>query len=357
LNKKVLAVIVISLAVIMVATPFFTTVNACCPATAHKIPGKNPQAHDLCRCAFKPQSHGCHFRHSTVHAKPQTIVSRGIVAGKWYTQINVVLGGVNNTIRIPDDWNGGLVVLCRGSSQVEVSPNEIPLDTQSKAYVSVGAATAANHFSFGSGFSIKDAIIRTHQLTEYVVDNYGVSGAVFLVGVSFGGQVALMLGEKYPELYNGVLDIVGPKDYITGYEWLKHCADLSIPELIAEFTALNLSPFPHTFESFQQYCLTTTAKMEADGIEEKTKPFERYSPVYHADIQIPVITIAGAHDAIVPLSQHYAYQAAVAEAGHADLYRLVIVPNGAHFDFPVQQQIGPCMQTLYTWVVDGVPPP
>jgi hypothetical protein len=318
MNKKVLAVIVTFLAAIMMATPLF----------------------------------------ATAQAEPKAIVSRGSVAGKWYTQINVVLGGVNNTIRIPDDWNGRLAVLCRGSSQVEVSPNEIPMDALSLSIVVIGGATAANHFSFGSGFSIKDAIIRTHQLTEYVVDNYGVSGAVFLVGFSFGGQVALMLGEKYPELYSGVLDVVGPKDYITGYEWLKHCADLSIPDLTAEFAALNLSPFPYTnLEDFQQYCLTTTAKMKADNIEEKTKPFERYSPVYYADIQIPVITIAGAHDAIAPLSQHLMYQAAVAEAGHADLYRLVIVPNGAHFNLAVQQQIGPCLQKLFTWVVDGVPPP
>jgi pimeloyl-ACP methyl ester carboxylesterase len=322
MNKKILAVIVISLAVIMVEAPFLVA----------------------------------------VHAESKTIVSRGTTAGgKWYTQINVVLGGVHNTIRIPDDWNGKrLNVLCRGFSAVEISPNEIPLDAFSLSLVNGGIATAANHYGFPE-FDVKDAIIRTHQLTEYVVNNYGVTGKIILVGVSFGGNVALMLGEKYPELYDGVLDVVGVKDWKAEYEWFKHCADSSISELQAEFTASNLSPFPlTTLEDYQDYCLGASAWIRdyfGSSPEEKPKAYERYSPTYQADIKIPVITLAGARDAIVPLSQHYAYQAAVAEAGHADLYRLVVLPNGAHADLPVQAQIGPWGLKLSAWVVDGIPPP
>lgn len=327
MNKKVLMIAVALIAVAMLAVPMIGTAEAC------------------------------------GNRRPRTIVTRGYLpaVNKNYTQINVVLGGANNTIRIPDDWNGMLVVLCRGSSTSEVSPNEIPLDSQSKLYVAMGFATAANHFSFSSRFSQKEAIIRTHQLTKYVINNYGVTGKVILSGVSFGGGVALLLGEKYPELYSGVLDIVGTKDAKTGYEWLKHCASLSISELTAEFTASNLSPFPYaTLEDFQQYCLTTSARMleRFRGTpEEKPKAYERESPTYHANIRIPVITIAGARDAIVPLSQHLMYKAAVADAGHEDLYRLVIVPTGAHFNVPVQQQIGIQFQKLVTWVLTGVPPP
>jgi hypothetical protein len=320
MNKKILAVIVTSLALLMVATSFL----------------------------------------ASVHAESQTIVSRGSSAGKWYTQINVVLGGVNNKIRIPDNWNGRLNVLCRGFSTVEVSPNEIPLDAFSLSLVNGGIATAANHYGFPE-FDVKDAIIRTHQLTEYVVNSYEVTGKILLVGVSFGGNVALMLGEKYPELYDGVLDVAGIKDWNAEYGWFKHCADSSISELQAEFTASNLSPFPRTtLEDYQDYCLDVSTFIRdyfGGSPEEKPKAYERYSPTYHADIKIPVITLAGARDAVVPLSQHYAYQAAVAEAGHADLYRLIVVPNGAHVDLPLQAQIGPWGLKLSAWVVEGIPPP
>jgi pimeloyl-ACP methyl ester carboxylesterase len=319
MNRKILALVAITLAVIMLTTPFLATVDA----------------------------------------ESQTLVSRSSIGGKWYTQINVVLSGVSNTIRIPDDWNGRLNVLCRGFSAVEISPDEIPLDAFSLSLVYGGIATAANHYGFPE-FDIKDAIIRTHQLTEFVVNSYEVTGKILLVGVSFGGTVALMLGEKYPELYDGVLDVAGIKDWKTLYEWFEHCADLSISELQAEFTTSKLSPFPRTTsEDYQNYCLDASTWIRdyfGGSPEEKTKAYERYSPLCYADLQIPVITLAGVRDAIVPLSQHYAYQAAVAEAGRADLYRLVEVADGAHVDPLLQPQIGPWGLKLSTWVIDGIPP-
>lgn len=89
-----------------------------------------------------------------VQAEPRTIVTRGSYLGKWYTQINVVLGQANNTIRIPDDWNGDLIVFCGGYSHT-FDPNSIPLSTASKKFVSYGYATAASNYGTG-GYCVKE---------------------------------------------------------------------------------------------------------------------------------------------------------------------------------------------------------
>jgi len=137
--------------------------------------------------------------------------------GTEYTQVIGKLGDAAYIIQIPDNWNGMLVVGCPWYQYPLDNLNCHLLyqdDTRygiSEKILDMGFAFACSNYG-ATGWPTTEAMIRTHQLTEYVVDEYGVSGKIFVMGGSMGGAVAILLGEKYPDLYSGVLDLCGAKD-------------------------------------------------------------------------------------------------------------------------------------------------
>ncbi len=244
-----------------------------------------------------------------------------------YTEYVGTLGGANFVVRIPDEWNGGLVVGCHGYMVGNWHPDaQFQLDgsTLPWGFLEKGYAYAASSYGEG-GFAIKMGMIRTHQLTEYVIDNYGVTGKVFLCGVSMGGAIVLLLGEKYPELYDGVLDIVGLKDITSAY--------------ITCVTLINSPGFPSMPPDVQYFLLKAVEDYEAacgGTVYDKPKAYERLSPTCHADISIPTISVHGAQDPLIPIPHALLYGAAVAEAGCSEYYRMYVADPGGHSDAPVQ---------------------
>ncbi len=249
-----------------------------------------------------------------------------------YSEIIGTLGGANFVIRIPDVWNGMLVVGCRGYSHVFDPNSQFDLDGICFPLIVEGFAYASSSYGEG-GYCIQKAVIRTHQLTEYVVDNYNVPGKVFLIGTSMGGNIVLLLGEKYPDLYSGVLDICGVKDLKSLYELAQYVLSLTDEEISA-LLGIPIFAVP-AYRAFVEGWLADV-QIECDGaLEDKPQAYERISPTCHADIIRPVISVLGGIDYIVPLEQTEMYQDAVALAGHSDLYRVYIVPLGGHCDTPV----------------------
>jgi pimeloyl-ACP methyl ester carboxylesterase len=258
---------------------------------------------------------------STVLAKKVTETHMGD-----YTEYVGTLDHANFVVRIPDEWNGGLVVACHGymmewypDAQFAMDPGTFPW-----AFLDKGYAYAASSFGEG-GTPVQKAMIRTHQLTEYVIDNYGVTGKVFLVGASMGGAIVLLLGEKYPELYDGVLDVVGLKDITNAY--------------ITCETLINSPAFPSMPAQMQAFLLQAVADYEAKcggTVYDKPKAYERISPTCHADISIPTISVHGAQDPMVPMPHALLYGAAVAEAGCSEYYKMYVADPGMHGDAPVQ---------------------
>ena len=282
-----------------------------------------------------------------------------------FQEINGYLGGAEYFLRIPSNWNGGLVVYCRGYSHVEVTHDA--LNTQGSRLnplLDFGYAVAFS--SYGAwGYVIKEGIIRTHQLTEYVIDNFHVTGRVYLVGVSMGGNTVLELGVKYPHLYSGVLDISGTKDVISRYNLHSYYAgitdDTALGAAVVANGGLN-PPYPTTsISSFRTYCTNSAADVidQCKGTPDKKQQFyERISPIYSAiDISIPTITVHGTADGLAPYAQSVAYMNAITAAGHSDLYRLYKVVGGQHANPAVLNQITPCFQQLVNWVENGVVPP
>jgi pimeloyl-ACP methyl ester carboxylesterase len=267
-----------------------------------------------------------------------------------YTQYVGTLGGANFVVRIPkENWNGMLVIGCHGyipsdnwnpqvAQNAQFAVDNLPLsptpgDGLPFALVEEGYAYAASSYGEG-GWPIKEAMIRTHQLTEYVIDNFGVTGKVFIIGQSMGGAIALLLGEKYPELYDGVLDISGMRDIILGYT--------DSLELIAQIEE-HWAEIPAN-DPLKTQLYPLLVKMVADmevqyggTYDDKPQHYERLNPVDNAEISIPMISVTGAADPL-SVNQVNTFKNAVAEAGCSDYYKLYYVtgttPPAGHANPP-----------------------
>ena len=156
-----------------------------------------------------------------------------------YTRYVGELGGASYELFMPDNWNGHLVIGIKGFTPTAM--NSVPtlesLNTHTigryfmsnPLLVSDGGRFAYAQTSFGViGFCMQKGIIRTHQLTQFIIDNYDVNGQIYLIGLSMGGQIASMLVDKYPSLYTGVLDICGNKDTAAFYNYWRELSNLPI---------------------------------------------------------------------------------------------------------------------------------
>jgi len=275
----------------------------------------------------------------------------GKVSAEGYTETTGTLDGADFALRIPDPWNGMLVIICRGYSSTPVNP---VMWLSFATMLNQGFAIAASNYG-AVGSCVSKGVDSTYNLTRYIIDNYNVTGKVFLYGLSMGGAIALLLGEKYPDVYSGVLDLFGPKDYKEHYAHKDRWANLSDVELTAELTVLGAGIPPYMFsslESFQDSLATGNIDIELEtGGTPATHPtaYENISPAYHANIMIPVITVHGTSDAMVLFNQSIIYQAAVANAGCLNLYRLYNVTGGEHMHPSVMSEVSARFDELVAW--------
>ena len=300
-------------------------------------------------------------------------------------EITGKLGGADYRIRIPSNWEStgsNLVIYCRGYSHT------VPTSFSATAFLMLlgqGYIVAESSYGVG-GYCVQEGMIRTHQLTEYILDHYAVTGKVLLMGISIGGNIALQLGAKYPDLYNCVLYISGSKDLSTQYDDKIAFAALTDDSalqaaLIAKGSASTPYPFKFPYNSnpalgypyiyatlnsalndFRSYCTVSAndIKLACGGNtpQEKMKAYEKISPTFSAsDLKIPTITIHGDKDGLVPYSQSLGFKATVQSNGDLDLYRLYTVINGEHANPSVTSKIPICMPYLLNWVENGVPAP
>lgn len=265
-----------------------------------------------------------------------------------YTEINGTLSGGNYTLRIPspiDNWNRVLVIFCRGYSRAKpASPMSPTADMLANDTISEGLAFATTDYGAG-GSCIKKAMNATYELTQYIVSTYKVA-KVFLLGASMGGAIALLLGEKYPTVYSGVLDMFGMKNQTFAYDAGPSIVAMNDTELTKHLQGLNAPIPPYPFSQYSQN-ISTVLQLYRDFISQACTDmvtetggtptqvpdaYREIDPLYHANISIPVITVHGTSDALVPYEWSLQYQAAVAAAGKSAWYRLYSVVGGQHGD-------------------------
>ena len=222
-----------------------------------------------------------------------------------YTEYYGTMGGANFYVLIPDDWTNGLlgdemlVVMCRAAMWSEDPRDSITDYLLAVALANSGIAVAASNYG-PEDSGIEDGVIRTHQLTMYVIDNYDVTGKVFLFGTSLGGNVALLLGEKHPDVYSGVLDNSGIKDWAAMYyDAVDYMAVHAGEDSFLDIWYMGIiASLPSTYGGTP---------------DQKPNKYAKYSPTHHADMSIPVISVVHADDAIVNPTQTDLYHAALSD--------------------------------------------
>ena len=254
-------------------------------------------------------------------------------AAAGYTETVGNLGGVNYVVRFPDTWNGMLVVITQAGGATPV------LDARTTDYnltavglLNKGYAVAASNYGGATGYCHSKAVNSTYTVTKYIVDTYHITGKIFLMGGSMGGNFALFLGQKYPELYDGVLDIGGSKDAKSHYAYYDTIANQTIPQ-IRSFLNAPPTVTDAALQSLKNFSVTAIGyyQNETGGTPQQVpQAYEDRSNTYHANIAIPVVTIHSSSDVLVPVSQTTMYQAAVAAAGRSSLYRVYITPPGVN---------------------------
>ena len=109
--------------------------------------------------------------------------------------------GSSYEIDVPAVWNGDLVLYAHGIVQADepVAPptNQDGYDQLRTALLGQGYAVAASSFST-NGWSLDDAVRRTHQLSGIFKSKAGQPRRTFLVGHSMGALAIVKLAEKHP---------------------------------------------------------------------------------------------------------------------------------------------------------------
>ena len=280
MNRKILGIFVVFILATMIAAPFVSTTKAKITETTHN------------------EEDG-------------------------YSEFYGTMGGANFYILIPDDWtnplgDGMLVMMCRPASYSEDPRMNMPDYPFAVSLAMQGIAVAASNY--GPNGNVKDGVIRIHQLAMYVIDNYDVTGKVFLFGSSLGGAVALLLGEAHPEVYSGVLDNSGVKDWATMYN------DAA--------TYSGTDPF---LILWNQISIASYEDNYGGTPEERPNKYTKYSPIHHADVAIPIISVIHANDAIVKPEQTEMYHAALSDPS---LHIIIVVTAVTPGAFPLPGATG-----------------
>lgn len=119
--------------------------------------------------------------------------------------------GAHYEFYVPDAWNGMVVYYAHGYQSPELPPSIDPvaLELLKNMLLPKGYAFAASSYSM-SGWSIKEGIQQTHQLSGLFASRFGKPIRSYLMGHSMGGLITMALAEKFGHQYDGALCICSP---------------------------------------------------------------------------------------------------------------------------------------------------
>ena len=310
---------------------------------------------------------------SLVFAKKPTVIYVENTTYGDYTYTYGKLGKAEYGLYMPEDnWNGMLAIMCRGHMrEAPHIPHDPYTNTMGQMFMTVakmnplagGKRFAFAWSTFGEGgYCLKAGVLRTHQLTEYLIDQYDVPGKVFLMSISMGGAVSLILAEKYPNLYSGVVDCSGVKSLSASYlhkatiASKTDCAGLlayfeGYPANIAEEYLPEYADEAECLAYISNNGLTAEEMIEECGgtPDEKPQAYARKSPLDNPEISVPVIIVHGTADTQVPFSQSEEYRDAVNAVTEPDLCRLYAVEGAGHTSMAVYSQAIPKLFELVMW--------
>ncbi len=122
------------------------------------------------------------------------------------------LGGAPYEIRVPEEWNGTLLVYAHGYRDAADHPGEVD-DRSADAFIddavedemlAAGYALAGSAYA-SNGWAVADGIADTRQLVNHFRARVGKPERVILVGFSMGSLVAFESIERYTGVYDGAI--------------------------------------------------------------------------------------------------------------------------------------------------------
>jgi hypothetical protein len=321
-------------------------------------------------------------------------------------------------IRLPERWNGGLVVTGAPGVRRQYANDFIIGDwvlAQGYAFASTDKGNTGADF-YRDGVAPGDAIAEWHtrvtQLTRAARDTvkqaYGHHPRrVYMTGISNGGYLTRWQLENEPQLYDGGVDWEGTFWHAAGPHLLTY-----LPTALREYPRWKAglpgahaamleagfasgSEFLWDFHYAYYWDLTQRIYREEldpayDGATQAGTPFcLSGTPACDADydyfarpaavreavdrialtgkIKRPMLTLHGTLDSLLPIRDSDVYQSLIADSGRGRLHRYYRIEAGNHVDglytaFPTQlRPILPCYRTAFTaleaWVESGVAPP
>jgi hypothetical protein len=323
-------------------------------------------------------------------------------------------------IRLPDDWNGKLVVTGAPGVRRQYANDFIISDWVLARGYAFAATDKGNTgvFFYRDGEEPGDAVAEWHYRVEEltlaaqatVEQYYGREAErTYITGISNGGYLTRYALENSPELYDGGVDWEGtlfreegpnlltylpvalanyPRYAATGdrrayramiragfepgseFLWQDHY--LTYWDLTQRIYREEFDPeYDGALEAGIPFCRPGTPNCDAD-YDYEGRPQEVKDAVgrvsLDGDIGRPMITLHGTLDALLPIGLHAGeYERLVREAGNKRLHRYYVIEAGNHVDsyydrYPDRlRPILPCYRAAFElmerWVESGRKPP
>ena len=128
------------------------------------------------------------------------------------------LDGAAYEIKLPDKWNGTLLIYSHGYRQAEPSPPDFaPVNTDpapaateevASALLAKGYALAGSAFKT-NGWDVLDGVAADEALHTFFTKKIGTPDRVYVWGDSLGGLITETLAEKHPEWVSGAAPLCG----------------------------------------------------------------------------------------------------------------------------------------------------
>ncbi|AKN73150.1 3-hexulose-6-phosphate isomerase [Streptomyces sp. PBH53] len=279
-------------------------------------------------------------------------------------------------IRLPDHWNGGLVVAGTPGNREQYANDRAIADwvlARGYAYAATdkgNTGTAFHRDGRRPGDALAEWNARLTQLTRaahtVVTQRYHRPPARTLAtGLSNGGYLVRWQLENHPELYDGGVDWEGTLWRADGPNPLT-----SLPAALRHYPAYAAGG-PAATEAGTPYCASGTPGCDAD-YDYAARPAAVHRAVGRialtGRIGKPLITLQGTLDVLLPISEDSdVYHRMVHEAGRGSLLRYYRIEDGTHTDaladaFPDRlRPMVPCHRSAFAalerWLAgNGVPP-
>jgi pimeloyl-ACP methyl ester carboxylesterase len=128
------------------------------------------------------------------------------------------LDGAKYQIRLPQKWNGTLLLFSHGYRPAASSPPDFsPVQTDAQAAPSDAVATALLTKGYAlagssyrtNGWAVADGVAAGEQLHDFFTKNVGTPNRTYLWGESLGGLITETLAEKHPDWVAGAAPLCG----------------------------------------------------------------------------------------------------------------------------------------------------